>query len=163
MRNSFVKIVVVLILSLSLHAKESVYIIPNESEVVLDKVEELIKKTKYKIDITVYNFKYKKIAKLLKSVSQKGVKVNILFEKKKLKNKKSKYQYLCENQNIECKVYKKAKQHMKLMLFDDTVAMFGSANLTKESFKENLELIYFTDNPKIIGKLKTNFKALFEQ
>jgi len=163
MKSIFIKVLFFCVLLVSLQAKESVYILPKESDKVIEKLEKLIEQTQSQIDIAVYNFEYKKIAKFLKKASKKGIKINILFEKKKLKNKKAKYEYLCKNKNIECKTYKEAKQHMKLMIFDNTVAMLGSANLTKESFRENLELIYFSDNLKIIQKLKTNFKALFAQ
>jgi phosphatidylserine/phosphatidylglycerophosphate/cardiolipin synthase-like enzyme len=161
--NNFIKLLIVLVFTLSLNAKDSVYILPNESKDSIKKIEKLIKKSKDKIDIAVYNFEYKKIAKMLRKAADNGVKVNILFEKSKLKNKKAKYDYLCESKNIECKIYKKAKQHIKLIIFDNTTAMFGSANMTKESFKENLELIYFTNNPKIIQKLETNFSTFFNQ
>ena len=149
-------------LSVSLFGSDKVFILPKDSDKAYEYLEKKIKKSSSTIDIAVYNFEYKKIAKLLKKVAKDGVNVNILFEKNKLENKKSKYDYLCESKNINCKVYKKAKQHIKLMIFDNQIAMFGSANLTKESFNSNLELIYFTDDKDIVNKLHQKFTELID-
>ena len=143
--------------TLNLFALEKAYILPKDTNKAFETMETLIKNSKEHIDIAVYNFEYKKIAKLLKKAAKKGVKINIIFEHSKLKNKKSKYEYLCNEKNIECKIEKKQKQHIKLMVFDKQTAMFGSANLTKESFGENLELLYFTDAPTVVKKLNTFF------
>ena len=44
--------------------------------------------------------------------------------------------------------------HLKVVLIDSKTAIIGSTNWTKESFEENYDLIYITDDKKLILKLK---------
>lgn len=48
----------------------------------------------------------------------------------------------------------KNKMHLKVVLIDSKTAIIGSTNWTKESFEENYDLIYITDDKKLILKLK---------
>jgi phosphatidylserine/phosphatidylglycerophosphate/cardiolipin synthase-like enzyme len=151
------KIFLLIGISVSSFAVEKIYLLPKDSYEVKQDLETFIKSTQNTIDILVYNFEYKKIAKLLKQRSKKGIKINIIFDGKKIKNKKSQYKKLCKLKNISCKVINNKKQHIKLIIFDKRLALFGSANLTKDSFNKNLELIYVTDYNKIVKKLNNNF------
>lgn len=45
--------------------------------------------------------------------------------------------------------------HLKLAIFDSKYAILGSANWTKESFNENIEIILKTNDKKIISQLKS--------
>ncbi len=150
-------------LSLNLYGAQKIYLLPEESKEAFEKIESLIGDSKRSIDIAVYNFEYKKIAKLLKKAAKRGVRVNILFDASKLKNKNSRFDYLCDEKNIECQVVKERKQHMKIILFDEKNLLLGSANLTKESFSENLELIYITDKDSSVKKIKNFFNNYFKK
>ena len=151
------KLILVLCFSIYSYALDEIYFLPQDSKVVKKSIGEFIKSSKSTIDIAVYNFKYKKIAKSLKKASKNGVVINIVFDENKIKDKKSQYKKLCKNKNIRCSVIKDSKQHIKMMIFDKKIAMFGSANLTKESFSDNNELIYITNNKSILEKLNLGF------
>jgi len=99
----------------------------------------------------MYNFSYKKFAKELASASKKGVKVKILFDKSKVKKDDKIFKYLRSN-NVETIVTKK-KLHTKIAIFDNKVALIGSMNWTKESFKNNYEIVMFTKDKRVVSKL----------
>ena len=151
------KLLLLIFINLSSFALDEIYFLPKDSSNAKKSIEKLIESSNSTIDIAVYNFEYKKIAKLLKKASTNGVVVNIIFDNKKRKKKNSQYKKLCKNSNIICSVVKDLKQHIKLIIFDKKIAMFGSANLTKESFNKNNELIYITDNKVVLKKLNLGF------
>lgn len=140
-----------------LYSRDDVYFLPNDSQKFEKSLEKLIKKANTSIDIAVYNFDYKKIAKLLKKAAKYGIKVNIIFDSKKTKSKKSQDKRLCDQKNINCRIVKNKKQHIKLMVFDKQVAILGSLNLTKDSFEENYEMVLITDDIKILDQINKNY------
>ena len=83
------------------------------------------------------------------------------MEEKKTKKDDEILDLLREN-GIKTVVNKdKNKMHLKVVLIDSKTAIIGSTNWTKESFEENYDLIYITDDKKLILKLK-EFVAKFE-
>lgn len=54
----------------------------------------------------------------------------------------------------------KNKMHLKVALIDSSKAIIGSTNWTKESFEENYDLIYITDDKKVIDKI-VEIKEIF--
>jgi phosphatidylserine/phosphatidylglycerophosphate/cardiolipin synthase-like enzyme len=138
------------ILNFSLFAKDEVYFLPNQSKDVKNQIEYLIKNANRLIDIAMYNFSYKKFAKLLKKAKKRGVEVNIIYEKSDIKLK-----------SLDAIQHKDPKKlHTKLAIFDNKTVVFGSTNWTKKSFNENLEFVYITDNSKIVQKFITFFKRI---
>lgn len=139
-----------LILTLSLYAKEYIYFLPNDSKKALDHIEKLIESSKSSIDIAMYNLEYKKLIKLLKKAKSNGVDVNIVYEKgdklKEFDTKKT-----------------DSKMHTKIAIFDKKVVVFGSANWTKQSFKENYEVIYISDEKDLVEKFNRFFQRLIHQ
>ena len=57
-------------------------------------------------------------------------------------------------------VLMKDKMHLKLALIDSKIAIFGSTNWTKDSFEENYELVYLSEDKKTIETLITFIKSL---
>lgn len=157
----FKKVLLLLVFTFSLVANE-VYFLPNQSKKAYENIEDLITNSKSSIDIAVYNFEYKKISKLLKKQAKNGVEISIVFDKEKIKNKKSQYKKLCETKNIYCKVINDKKQHIKLIIFDKKIAVFGSLNLTKDSFEKNHELLFITDKKKVVNKLNDGFSDILK-
>lgn len=146
-----------LVFSIS-YARNEIYFLPNDSDKIKDDLVQLIEKSKDRIDIAMYNFSYKKFIKALEKASKKGVMINLYLDKSKFKKSKEIHK-LIENSGIKYKILEK-KNHLKLAMFDDKTAVFGSSNWTKESFSENYEIIYLTDETKEINKIKEIFKAL---
>lgn len=148
---------ITLFLVLNLFSNE-VYILPNQGEVIKDKISESIINSKSEILIAMYNFSYKKFAKDLVDASKKGVKVTVYLDAKKVKEDSEISDFLTKN-NIKV-VLVKDKMHLKVALIDSKTAIFGSTNWTKESFEENYELIYISEDKNIVDTLKSFIKSL---
>jgi len=157
MKNIF--LILILLVSF-IYGRDDIYFLPNDSEKFEKSLEKLIKKANSSIDIAVYNFEYKKIAKQLKKAAKDGIEINILFDSKKTQSKKSQDKKLCDQKNINCTIVKNKKQHIKLMVFDKKVAILGSLNLTKDSFEENYEMVLITDDSKILDQINKNYTNL---
>ena len=157
--NVFISIVLLCVVS---YAKDAFYFLPNDSVKLKAHVEKLIKNSQNSIDIAMYNFEHKKLAKLLKNSIKKGIKVSVVFDSNKIDTeKKLKYDYLKKN---GANTYiADRKMHLKLALFDNKTAMFGSLNWTKASFEDNYEIVYITDNTTVVKKSKKIFKELKEK
>ncbi|APW65732.1 hypothetical protein LPB137_07640 [Poseidonibacter parvus] len=130
-----------------------IYFLPIETKETKNNISKLIKTAERNIHIAMYNFSYKKFAKELVSSSKKGVKVKIVLDKSKIDKNDKIYKYL-KNNGIIVKIANK-KLHTKIAIFDEKVAVLGSINWTKESFKNNYEVVMFTKDKKIINKMLT--------
>ena len=135
-----------------------VYFFPKQADEAKDKIVELIANSKDTIKISMYNFSYKKFAKELVEASKKGVKIQVILDEKKVEEDDEIYKYLKKN-DIEIIISKK-KLHTKIAIFDNKIALIGSLNWTKESFEENYDLIYITDDKKVIDKI-VEIKEIF--
>ncbi|WP_228197930.1 phospholipase D-like domain-containing protein [Poseidonibacter antarcticus] len=157
----FKTMLVVICVFFNLHAKDNktsllpnineVYFLPKEADIAKDNILRLIKKSKNNISIAMYNFSYKKFAKELISSSKDGVEVTIILDKSKITKNDKIYKYLKSN-GINIKIADK-KMHMKIAIFDEKIAVLGSINWTKESFKDNYEVVLFTKDKKTINKM----------
>ena len=154
------KILLTLLFAIQIFASE-VYLLPDDSDGAKEKISALIKDAKESIFFSIYTFSYKKIAKDLIEAHKNGVKVTVLFEKEKIKEDKTIYNMLIKNGIKTITLNDKRKMHLKAMLIDDSIAIIGSANYTKKSFEENIDLIYVTQDEKLISKLK-EFRAKFD-
>lgn len=125
-----------------------IYFFPKQADDAKDRILKLMKKSKKKIYISMYNFSYKKFAKQLVKTAKKGVEIIVIFDKSKVKKDDKIYEYLKKN-NIKVLI-PKMKLHTKIALFDDETIVLGSSNWTKDSFKENYEVILFSKDKKII-------------
>jgi len=153
------KLLIILLFSFSIFANE-VFLLPDESNLAKQRIGTLIKDAKSSIFVAMYNFTYKKIAKDLLIASNNGIKVIVLLDKEKIFD--NDILKLLENSKIKVIVNKdKNKMHMKAILIDDKIAIIGSTNFTKKSFKENYDLIYISKDEKLVSKLK-EFRAKFE-
>lgn len=148
---------ITLFLVLNLFSNE-VYILPKQGEEIKDKISESIINSKSEILVAMYNFSYKKFAKDLVDASKKGVKVTVYLDSKKVKEDSEISDFLVKN-NIKV-VLVKDKMHLKVALIDSKTAIFGSTNWTKESFEENYELIYISEDKNIVDTLKSFIKSL---
>ena len=159
------KLILLSIFSLALFSGD-LYFLPFESQKALAQLLSWIDKAYNSIDVAMYSFTNKKIAKRLKNAAARGVKVRlILDEEQNLNDRYSQIGYLAKYRNI--KVYtlqgKKirrhedfGKLHLKLAIIDRKRLVFGSANWSKSAFSYNYELIYFLqDIPK--AKKATNY------
>ena len=137
-------------------AKEFIYFLPKDSAALQKHIEKLIKTSQSNIDIAMYNFGHKGFSKLLNKSVKNGVDVSVVFDEKKVKtDKKSRYNYLKEK-GVNCFIANK-KMHIKMAIFDDKTVMIGSLNWSEASFEDNYEIIYITDDKKVVNKSKKIF------
>ena len=153
----FKTVLISLFLILNLYSNE-VYLLPKQGEEIKDKISESITNAKSEILVAMYNFSYKKFAKDLVDASKNGVKITVFLDAKKVKEDSEVFEYLKKN-NIKV-VLVKDKMHLKVALIDSKVAIFGSTNWTKESFEENYELIYISEDEKTVKTLSSFIKSL---
>jgi phosphatidylserine/phosphatidylglycerophosphate/cardiolipin synthase-like enzyme len=142
------KLFLILILSINIYAQNTLYFFPADAKAAKQKIQSLIKNSKESIDIAMYNFEHKKFAKLLDKAQTRGVKVTLFYDKKDV-----------EFKNIDAKKTDK-KLHTKIAIFDKQTVVFGSPNWSKKSFKENYEVLYITDDKKIVLQFNKFFKEL---
>ncbi|PWE21933.1 phospholipase D-like domain-containing protein [Aliarcobacter skirrowii] len=154
------KIIFLLLFVGSLVAND-IFVLPKDSKKLEDRLSYEILNAKKDIFIAMYNFSYKKIANDLIYVSKNGVKITVLLDKSKVKEDDEIYKFLKSNDiNVVFEDSVK-KMHLKTILIDDSLAIIGSMNFTKKSFKENLDIVYFSNDDVLISKLKeirANFK-----
>lgn len=153
------KILLILFLVLNLYSNET-YILPEDSNYLKEKIRYEILTSKESIFVAMYNFSYKSIAKDLIKASKNGTKITVLLDKTKVEEDNEVYNMLIEA-NINVILVEDKKMHLKMMLFDNKLALIGSLNFTKKSFEENIDMAYFTKDWKLVGKLK-DFVAKFE-
>ncbi len=142
------KLILILLLSINIYAVDKLYFLPKDGQKAKKHIERLIKNSKKSIDIAMYNFGHKKFAKFLNKAYKRGVEVNIFYDKKTVDFK-----------NIEAKKLDK-KLHTKIAIFDKKIVVFGSPNWTKKSFNKNYEVLYITDDKKIVLQFNEFFKGL---
>lgn len=154
------KIIFLLIFVGSLFAND-IFVLPNDSKKLEDRLSYEILNAKKEIFIAMYNFSYKKIANDLIKVSKDGVKITVLLDKSKVKEDDEIYKFLKSNKIKVVFDDSVKKMHLKNILIDDRLVMIGSMNFTKKSFNENLDIVYFSNDDVLISKLKeirANFK-----
>ena len=143
------KLLLILLLTINIYAQDKLFFLPKDGKAAKKCIEKLIKKSQTSIDIAMYNIEDKKIAKLLSKAYNRGVAVTIFYDKKGVK---------LSHVN---KMKVKQKLHTKIAIFDKEIVVFGSANWTRENFKENYEVIYVTDDEKIVSQFNDFFETLY--
>lgn len=73
------KLFLILLISISLYAQNSLYFFPHDAKKAKSDIEKLINSSKFSIDIAMYNFGDKRLAKLLVKAQKRGVKVKVFL------------------------------------------------------------------------------------
>ncbi|BCD68599.1 phospholipase D-like domain-containing protein [Nitratiruptor sp. YY09-18] len=149
------------------------YFLPFESRDAMHQLLRWIDQAHYKIDIAMYSFTNKKIAKRLVNAAKRGVKIRlILDEEQNLKDRYSQIGYLAKYPNIAVFTIKGkyakrgeyyGKMHMKLAIIDNKRLIFGSANWSNSAFKRNYELLYFLDDLQKAKKSERFFERILRK
>lgn len=159
----FKTIFIMIFLFSTLYSNENIlnqnqtFFLPQQGNEAKDKIVELISSSKENIKISMYNFSYKKFAKELVDASKKGLKVEVILDKEKIKEDDDIYKYF-KNNGVNVIIPKK-KLHTKIALFDNKILLIGSLNWTKESFEENYEILLILDDKKIINETNIFFNS----
>ncbi len=162
------KVSLLLLLVSSLLAGE-LYFMPFEAHMAKNQLLRWIDQAHSSIDVAMYSFTNKSIARHLKNAAKRGVHIRILFDHDQIKDRYSKLRFLAKYRNIEIftlrgKYAKKGeyygKMHIKMGIFDNKRVTFGSANWTNSAFSRNYEVIYFTKDFALAKKAKRGFERL---
>ena len=143
------KLALFILFYVNLFAFDEIYFLPQDSNKAKKEIKSYLKNAKQTIDVAMYNFTYKKFNKAINKAIKNGVKVTLIYSKTKLNfHKKIKL------------IRTKRKQHIKLAIIDNKIAIYGSANWKKESFSTNFEMINITDDPYRIKQFKNIINRL---
>lgn len=152
-----------------LRAEERLYMMPYEQESALNALISGILSAKKSINIAIYSFTNKEIAKALRDVSSKGVKINIIYDSGQKKAESSTIGYLEKFENIHTCLLEglKAKKgkykgimHQKMIIIDDIIVGLGSANWSKNAFENSYETLFFTDSKDIVDKALSYYEKM---
>ncbi|WP_051420600.1 phospholipase D-like domain-containing protein [Helicobacter pametensis] len=160
-----------LLACITLYANEILYFMPQENKQALNHLISLIHGAKENINISIYSFTNREIAKALRKSASRGVSVNIIYDKSSnYKNPSSTIGFLSKYKNIHTcllegqpspnKKYN-GLMHQKMAIIDRTVLIIGSANWSKSAFAQNYETLFMTSNPQSIRKALKNFSQMF--
>lgn len=145
---------------------------PYEQQEAIKDLTSSIMHAKAKIDISIYSFTNREIAKALRDASSKGVNINIIYDSGQKETENSTIGYLEKFANIhtcllEGKLAKNGKyngiMHQKMIIIDDSLIGLGSANWSKNAFENNYETLYFTKSSEIIKKASSYFKDMLKK
>lgn len=150
------------LLAITVNAKDTLFLLPQESKQAEQKIEELIKSSQQSIEVAMYNFSLKSLAQELIQAKKRGLEVKVFLDEEKSKDKSSEYKLLKKN-GVDVILIGYTKLHTKLAIFDKKVAVFGSSNWTKESFDKNYEIIVVSQQDDMLKKLNQFIKQLKEK
>ncbi len=172
MLNFTSRLFLLLLISINLSAN-TMYFMPDDGNIALKDITASISKAKNNINIAIYSFTNKKIAKALKKAAKKNININIIFDSGALKSK-SKLKYLAKYKNINIytlrgkkKKTKKArkwygKMHSKYIIIDNKKLFFGSANYSYSAFNASYETLYVNEDKKLIKQFNNDFQKMLK-
>ncbi|GAA7218540.1 phospholipase D-like domain-containing protein [Helicobacter pylori] len=173
MLNKFKKIVGVGVLVGCLgvlQAKNSLFVLPYEQREALNALISGISSARESVKIAIYSFTHRDIARAIKSVVSRGIKVQIIYDYgSNHNNKQSTIGYLDKYPNTKVCLLKglKAKNgnyygimHQKVAIIDDKIVFLGSANWSKNAFENNYEVLLKTDDTETILKAKSYYQKM---
>lgn len=67
-------------LTLNLFGAESFYVMPKDAQTALKNLSDDLKKAQKSIQVAIYSFTHKTLAKSLKTAAKRGVKVTVIFD-----------------------------------------------------------------------------------
>ncbi|PAF47543.1 nuclease [Helicobacter sp. 12S02634-8] len=167
------KLWLIVFLTTWLAASQSIYFMPYEQKDALKTLINSINTATKSIDVAIYSFTNREIAKSLKNAAKKGVKIRIIYDYESNKdNTYSTIGYLSKYNHIQtCLLQgKKAKNrkyngimHQKLAIIDNHTIFVGSANWSKNAFENNYELLVKSNDGAMITKANSFFSKMFAQ
>ncbi|MCH5322316.1 MAG: nuclease NucT [Helicobacter sp.] len=151
---------------------QSLYFMPKEQEKAFHHLINILKNSKNHLDIAIYSFTNREIAKAIRDTAKRGTKVRIIYDKStNEKSQNSTIGYLAKLNNIEvCLLQGKASKNQKYfglmhtkMAISDNYLVIGSANWSKSAFETNYETLFITQDSNLITKAKEEFNAMFKE
>jgi len=164
------KIFILIICIIFLNAKDIIYFLPQDGNKAEKNIASLISHAHENIDIAMYSFTNDKFLKALKIAARRGVKIRIVADRSSNANQKffSIVPRLKKLRNIKVHLIDgksgkyKGIMHIKLLIVDNRVVAFGSANYTYSAFHKNYEILYVNDDWTFTRRFENIFKKLWK-
>ena len=144
---------------------------PYEQKDALNTLINGITSAQKSINISIFSFTNREIAKSLKDAAFRGVKIKIIYDYETNKaNDSSTIGYLSKYQGIQTCLLQGNEarnqkyygiMHQKLAIIDDRIIFLGSANWSKNAFQNNYELLLKSNDQDIITKANHYFEKMF--
>ena len=160
-----------ILIIISLQAKDKIYLLPKDGKQAEKNLVNLISHSHQKIKIAMFTFTNKKIYKALKNAARRGIDIQIIADKRNNSDQRhySIVPQLQKLRNIKIHLLSGLKargyrgiMHIKMMIIDDGVVAFGSANYTKSAFYKNYEILYINDDWTFTRRFVKIFKELWK-
>jgi phosphatidylserine/phosphatidylglycerophosphate/cardiolipin synthase-like enzyme len=167
MKQIFILIVCIIFIN----AKDRIYFMPKDGDKAQKEIAFLISHAHENIYIAMYSFTNSKFLKALKIAAKKGIKIRIVADKSSNKNQKffSIVPRLKKLRNIKVHLISgkghgkyKGIMHIKLLIIDNRVVAFGSANYTYSAFHKNYEILYLNDDWTFTRRFIPIFEKLWK-
>ncbi|OBV28535.1 nuclease NucT [Helicobacter sp. CLO-3] len=152
------------------HARSELFMMPYEQAQALKSLQTALKTAQKSIDISIYSFTNRELAKTLRDSAKRGVKVRIIFDEGNRKDSRSVIGYLDKYNNITACLLKGKKaqngnyhgiMHQKMAIIDENLLFIGSANWSKNAFENNYETLFYDDDTHIVRKSLKYFEDMF--
>lgn len=173
MKNLFLKLALLILLGSLSSGNEKLYFMPYEQKNALDTLIKTIESSKQSIDISIFSFTNREIAKALKNAARRGVKIQIIYDyENNINNPYSTIGYLSKYNNINTCLLKgkparnnkyNGIMHQKMAIIDTKAIIIGSANWSKNAFENNYELLLKSNDKEMIDKAKNYFSRMLHQ
>nr|WP_317404343.1 phospholipase D-like domain-containing protein [uncultured Helicobacter sp.] len=151
-------------------SNDTLYMLPYEQKQAINALQGALSNAKNEIKISIYSFTNNDIAKILRDVAKRGVKVEIIFDKESnVDNRSSVIGYLAKYNNISVCLLSGVKarngkyygiMHQKMVIIDDEILALGSANWSKNAFENNFETLLFTSQTHLVQKASNAFEKM---
>ena len=168
----FQKILLIVLLNLALcaHAHTTHYLFPFDNDVAMQDFVASIEGATDSIEVAIYSFTHKKIAKALKEAAKKGVKVTVIADTKQSRSDYSQLPYLNKYKNISIYLLsgKKARKgylgsmHLKSTVIDQDTVFTGSANYSNSAFSIHYENLIKIKDSEVAAKYRSMITKLKE-
>ena len=140
-------------------AKIEVYFSPSKD--CRDLIIREIREASQGIQIAIFDFTHKEIAKEVEMAIKRGVLVQIITDRMKINSKDSQITNL-QSAGAGVKVNKQAKlEHNKFAIFDGKKVLTGSVNWTYSAFSKNSENCILFDEVEAVEKYNLRFDKIF--
>lgn len=158
--------------SSTLLARSELFMMPYEQSQALKSLQEAFKRAQKSIDISIYSFTNREIAKTLRDSANRGVKVRIIYDKDSAKDARSTIGYLEKYNNIATCTLKGRKaqngnyygiMHQKMAIVDKNILYIGSANWSKNAFENNFETLFYDDDSYLVNKALNAFEKMIKE
>ena len=142
-------------------AAGNVYFSPNGG--AEDAIVDAIDRAKHTIDIAIYTFTSRPIARALLEAMDAGVKVRIVMDREQSRDRYSKYRYL-KKRGVPIELHRgDGLMHNKFAVIDTQIVITGSFNWTASAELYNYENLLVINSPQLARIYEEEFTRLWKK